>query len=225
MAMQQLLDRGMVIGFASGRGRSLHSDLRQWVSAESWERVVVGLYNGAIHLGLNEELHDLREPTAWSSAVVDALQDVSNAAEVAIEERGRQVSLSVVSGALCHGVLAAAARARLEMAQVRATVVASGHSIDIIESHSSKGAISREVEERAGGAALTIGDQGQLGGNDYELLKASSWTLSVDRCSADPRSCWFAGSGADVGPDLLLRYLRALRPRGGVFAVTGLAVS
>ena len=40
---------------------------------------------------------------------------------------------------------------------------------------------------------LAIGDQGDLGGNDFELLASSRWTLSVDRCSADPARCWWPG--------------------------------
>jgi hypothetical protein len=73
------------------------------------------------------------------------------------------------------------------------------------------------VRERADGAVMAIGDQGHLGGNDFELLAATPWSLSVDRCSADPTRCWNLDSTGRRGPDVLLRYLRALkRQRQGI---------
>ena len=31
---------------------------------------------------------------------------------------------------------------------------------------------------------MAIGNQGHVGGNDFELLAATRWSLSVDRCSS-----------------------------------------
>lgn len=224
-ALAELLDRGLVIGFASGRGRSLHVDLRRWVLESRWPQVVVGLYNGAVLLRLDEVLSELREPSLWSRSVVAAISDAPGMSRLTIEERGTQVSVGVADGVLHQGQLAPLLEHRLLAAGVDAQVVASGHSVDIVQSTSTKIAVADAVEQLAGGEAMAVGDQGQLGGNDHALLARTAATLSVDRCSADPSTCWFAASGDRVGPDLLVRYLRALRRRRNGFALTGLKIS
>ncbi|MCP9491573.1 MAG: hypothetical protein MSC31_17115 [Solirubrobacteraceae bacterium MAG38_C4-C5] len=221
----ELLRRGLVVGFASGRGRSLHADLQRWVPPALWPQVVVGLYNGAVRLRLDDELPDLRELSAWSRAVVAAVADVHQAWRLDVEERGAQVSVAISEGMMHHGQLIPLLRDRLDDAGIAAQVVASGHSVDIVEPSSTKTAVADAVEQFAGGAVLAVGDQGQLGGNDHALLARTDWTLSVDRCSADPARCWFAGAGDLVGPDLLVSYVKALRKRRDGFAVTGITVS
>ncbi len=224
-ALEILLRQGLVLGVASGRGRSLHADLRRWVPVQHWAQVVVGLYNGGVQLRLDEDLPRLREPTAWSRAVTSAVGDAPAAWRLKVDERGVQVSVSVATGVLHHGQLATLLQARLAEAGVEAQVVASGHSVDILEPVSSKTSVADAVERRAGGVVLAIGDQGQLGGNDHALLASTSSSLSVDRCSADPLTCWFIGSGEYVGPDLLRRYIKSLRKRRGGFAMTGAEIS
>jgi hypothetical protein len=221
--LRGILDAGALLGFASGRGRSLHSDLRQWVPEPHWDRVIVGLYNGGVVLTLADDLPDLREPTAWSHAAAEAIRATPTAENLDVVERGAQVSVAAL-GCGNTAVLAATVWDQLTSAGVPARVCASGHSIDVIPPTSTKLAVAERVEQRAGGSALAIGDQGQVGGNDHELLARGPFTLSVDRCSADPGSCWFAGAGDRVGPALLARHLKSLRPRRGGLALTGMQV-
>lgn len=224
-ALRDLLARGLVVGFASGRGRSLHTDLRRWVPAALWPQVVVGLYNGAVQLRLNDELPDLREPSDWSRSVIIALGNVPGVRRLEVTERGAQVSVGIAEGVLHHGQLAPVLRDRLEESGVDGQVVTSGHSVDIVMQSSTKTAVADAVEQFGGGAVLAVGDQGQLGGNDHALLARTRWTLTVDRCSADPSRCWFAGTGDRNGPALLVSYLQALRKRRDGFAVIGVAAS
>ena len=51
----RLLDAGILIGFATGRGKSLHNTTRQWLPRRHWSRVHVGLYNGTISLRLSDD--------------------------------------------------------------------------------------------------------------------------------------------------------------------------
>jgi hypothetical protein len=220
-ALRAKMDYGITVGFASGRGRSLYSELRNWVPASAWSRVIVGLYNGAIRVRLDEELPDLRASSPWSEAVVAALGD---GLRRAVEERAHQVSVGAI-GARAVGSLAADIRVRLDSEGVPARVVSSGHSVDIIEPATSKTAVLDAVREASDGQVLSIGDQGQPGGNDFELLSRTRWSLSVDRCSADPASCWFAGDGDQIGPSLLVDYLDRLRRRRGGFALQGLLIA
>ena len=63
----------------------------------------------------------------------------------------------------------------------------------------------------AGLDVLAIGDQGHLGGNDFELLAATELSLSVDTCSPDPTRCWNLDLSGQRGPDVLVRYLDAVQ--------------
>ncbi len=223
-ALRGLLESRMILGFASGRGKSLHADLRRWIPETDWPNVIVGMYNGAVQISLDQSLPDLRAPSPWSGAVMSALQKLPLCDRLDIEERGAQVKVEPRDGILDRGVFVEALRACFEDAKIEAQVVASGHSVDVISTETSKTTIIDAVGSACGGAdsVLAIGDQGQVGGNDHALLAFSPWSLTVDRGSADPTRCWFAGSGEKVGPDLLLRYLKSLQRRRGGFALKGL---
>ncbi len=219
--LHRLLDEGMVVGFASGRGQSLHTDLRRWLPQSLWSRVVLGLYNGAVLARLDEALGDLRTTSSWSSAVVAALKELPFRSNVEIEERGAQVTIGVVKGAFADGRLDQLVRDQLWTAGVAAQVVASGHSLDVVSPFTRKTSVIEAVREFCDGEVLSVGDQGQPGGNDHALLAHSEFSLTVDRCSADPSRCWYAGSGEHVGPGLFVRYLKALRSRQEGFAFKG----
>ena len=224
LALLGLLSEGMTVGLASGRGKSLHRDLRKWIPKKHWPDVIVGLYNGAVRLWLDESLPDLRPPTPWSEEVVRAIDQPLVRERIEIEERGAQVSVTL-SDAVFHDGLASLLRARLASAGVAAQVVSSGHSVDIVATTTCKTAVTESVGERIEGREiLAIGDQGQIGGNDHALLAFGSWSLTVDAGSGDPTRCWFGGNGDRVGPDLLLRYLKKLKRRREGFTIKGLPV-
>ena len=90
-------------------------------------------------------------------------------------------------------------------------VLESAHAVDIVPADVTKAAVVAQVATLAAGPVLTIGDQGQLGGNDFALLACQPHSLSVDRCSADPTRCWNLADPGVTGPDALLGYLAALR--------------
>jgi hypothetical protein len=90
-------------------------------------------------------------------------------------------------------------------------VVTSAHSLDVLPAASTKVALLARVIDASGGAALAIGDQGHLGGNDFALLAAQDLTMSVDRSSPDPTRCWRLVTPL-TGPQALYRYLAALEP-------------
>ena len=43
-----VVERGAWLGFASGRGSSLHRELRRVIPEQLWSRVYAGMYNGAL---------------------------------------------------------------------------------------------------------------------------------------------------------------------------------
>ena len=89
--------------------------------------------------------------------------------------------------------------------------------MDVLDARAGKQDLLSLVLKQTQGTVIAIGDQGQPGGNDFELLAAIRSTLSVDRCSGDPTRCWNLDNRGERGPSLLVRYLRSLRPgRGGI---------
>lgn len=216
----ELLDAGAIIGFASGRGSSLHRDLRAWVPPEFCARVELGLYNGGSTSTLDQEFE---RADGSNEAVADAAKRIKSAPLgrlVEIEQRSQQLAVQPRSSRLASEALAQLVTeivARPPALPLK--IVASAHSVDVVPTDSVKTQTLERVQQRAGSEVLAIGDQGQVGGNDFELLSATTWSLSVDQVSGDPSRCWNLDERGERGPALLCRYLEALRPtrRGIVF--------
>jgi hypothetical protein len=214
----RLLEGGLVVGFASGRGGSLHRDLRRWVPESLWGQVELGLYNGGLGLTLSEECPPRSAPGGDLASAAERLRNSELRDVLAVEEREYQLTIEPRSGASSHvGVLSrlvAELLARPPLLNLKIAV--SAHSVDVIPADSSKIATLGCVRARCDSEVLAVGDQGQLGGNDFDLLAATQFSLSVDRCSADPTRCWNLDTRGMRGVDLLVKYLRALQPgRGG----------
>jgi hypothetical protein len=218
----RILDEGGQIGFASGRGDSLHEALRAALPSHLWNQVTLGLYSGAILLRLDAPIPDQGEPPPALEAVQRRIEELPLASEIVLRSGAHQVRVEPRH----RGHLAVAALANVLESVLRAppalsvVVAASAHSVDVRMSDASKLAVADAVSASAG-EVLSIGDQGHFGGNDFELLARSTMTLSVDRCSSDPTRCWRLTRPADVGPRGLVRYLRAFQTQRGGFAFTG----
>jgi hypothetical protein len=208
----RLLDDGLVVGFATGRGKSLHADTRAWLPERAWPRVHVGLYNGTLLLRLSDDPPDCTVCDGLLAEAADRLEGVSDIHQLVVLRRTSQVSVSTASGCLAGEQLLPLVLSVLARSPVLdCSVVASGHSVDILTAKGGKVSVVDTVRAEAGGEVLAIGDQGQVGGNDFELLASSTTTLSVDRCSADPTRCWNLDRRGDRGPDLLVRYLSSIK--------------
>lgn len=227
-ALDRTLRHGLRIGFASGRGPSLQRDLRAVLDPELWSRVELGFYNGAVLCRLDEEIGDLKHPGPAISAAVDRLRRLPVADMLELEPRCAQLTVGLAAGAwMPAGRLATLVTESLStLPALGVKVVGSGHSVDIVSRRATKTAVVDRIRHLDGPVGVVcIGDQGQLGGNDYELLAHDRWSLSVDQCSSDPSRCWYLDAGRRGGPDLTVRYLDALKPArasGAQLKATGL---
>ncbi len=207
----QLLRGGAMLGFASGRGGSIHRDLRRWVPARYWGRIELGLYNGGRSLRLDEELGGDAGQADAIAVAARRMRATPLASFAKLSVRGYQLGMVPrrTSG-LTVDALAQMAREVVSVPPaLPLKVTASGHSVDVIPADSAKTRTLDRVVAQAEGEVVAFGDQGQAGGNDFELLAATRWSLSVDRVSGDPTRCWNLDSRGERGPELLRRYLRA----------------
>ncbi|MBL8932848.1 MAG: HAD family phosphatase [Kineosporiaceae bacterium] len=208
--VERLLEAGLRIAFASGRGPSLLQSLRQWIPSRHWPQVIVGMYNGAAIHPLSDDVHRQTDPEGDLKGAVEILSDLRDDSWV-VDVRRHQITVTASDAA--PGRLLAlfqCALAREPALQVR--VVASGHSVDILLRDVSK----QRVAEALGcgrGNTLTIGDRGDLGGNDLELLAYGPLSVSVDKVSPDPMRCWNLGAPGQDPSDLTRHYLAAVKVR------------
>jgi hypothetical protein len=213
----RLLRADVVVGIASGRGKSVRQSLQQAIPRRYWARVIVGYYNGS-DVGL---LNDDDAPDGRAEAglelrsVADALSCIASQAEVAV--RPRQITLSPrgrvsVDALWCRVQTVVAARTP------GVAVLRSSHSVDVVAPGVSKMAVVdgvRVVCGRPDGFVLCLGDRGRWPGNDFALLD-SPHALSVDEVSPHSESAWNLAPAGLRGEQACLAYLQCCRPgRGG----------
>ncbi|MCU1376989.1 MAG: hypothetical protein JWO68_4275 [Actinomycetia bacterium] len=207
----RLLELGLRIAFATGRGDSLHRDLRRWVPRDHWGQIDLGLHNGSWRVSLADEVVDPIGEAVWVSEMLSRLEPLQRGGLVSTRTSGRQ--LTVVAGTSIAAVgsirsMCIALAARKPELPVR--VSSSGHSVDIVGRDDGKETFLKELAADRGNI-LAIGDQGALGGNDFEMLASSQLSVSVDRCSADPSRCWNISKADVSGPSALVEVLQKIR--------------
>ena len=242
--LTRLIDDGMVVGVATGRGGSVLDALRAILPERLWANVIIGMYNGGVVCRLTDQPKVDTTPDAAIEAARMALEASPVLGAVA-RIRPRPTQLTVRSahplpdGVLQRFVLEALGIPCMDTfpvpgassptmqttvhAEGRAvSVFASGHTVDVIARRASKLRVVEAVRDviiqdsgRSSGSAgiMTIGDQGQLGGNDCEFL-AHPMGLSVERVSSVFDACWNVAPAGARRTAVLLTYLDALQADG-----------
>jgi hydroxymethylpyrimidine pyrophosphatase-like HAD family hydrolase/fructoselysine-6-P-deglycase FrlB-like protein len=225
--LKELARAGVIIGIATGRGKSVRQDLRRVLPERSlWARVLVGYHNGGEIGWLSDGT--LPPPTDGLDGTLQSLAkamqaDTHLSGLVKLEAKLRQITLELSAEADSDEVWEWAERLANRHADPGVTLVRSSHSIDALAPGVSKSLlvarVRKEITQRGlGGQVLCIGDKGRKPGNDFALLEEPC-SLSVDEVSSNPTTCWnLAGSsGRCVAATIV--YLRSLRIGPGVFTV------
>lgn len=207
-----ILREGTSLTFASGRGRSLHESLKSWIPTRFWDSVDLGLYNGTIRMRLSDDFESVLDCQGDLAAAADRVESLELGVTLKVERRAPQVSVQA-QGLTGAQLLPLVQSIILREPPLSCKAFASGHSVDILPSGAGKASLVGQMTKEHG-PVLAIGDQGQPGGNDFELLAATPWSLSVDQCSPDPSRCWNLDEDGLRGPELLVRYLSALTSTG-----------
>lgn len=217
----RLLESGLFVGIATGRGSSVRRDLQASLPRSVWRRVIIGYYNGAELGPLDDDTHPdgTEEPGPALADLATALRRHSELAEIAMQsDRQYQITLEP-RRAVPENRLWDIANQVIQLRGHRdIEVVRSSHSIDILAPGVSKEHVLKRVAEMLDGkdaaGILKIGDRGRWPGNDFALLR-EPLSLSVDELSVDPATCWNLALRGQRGIEATLRYCRALRAGGG----------
>lgn len=217
-AIQKLLECGIEIRVATGRGKSVGNSFKNSFDKKYWPQIKVGYYNGACILTLGEE----KKLEEWQNKPFDkelkTMEDElkrrlpEQCIRYRFEERSRQLSIegdmtseeSQIVYEICCEII-------WDKLLKDIRVWRSSHSMDIV--------VHREVSKlhviEDPHHTLCIGDYGSMGGNDYELL--TSWaSLSVDKVSRNANSCWNIAPSGVYGLEATLYYLSRITVTNGV---------
>ena len=216
-ALLNVMDNGIAIGIASGRGRSVWHSLRGSLPESVWGQVVVGYYNGGLVLGLNED-----EPpceAAVAPALIRVHEILKGSPQVALfgemTVRPWQITLAPhpnIPLSALHEIV-------LELLAVSdtsgASALRSSHSVDVVPVGTSKLKVVDACSNRlaSGGrsaAVLCIADSGKWFGNDLHLL-SGPLSLSVNECPITASGAWNLAPRGSRGPQATLAYIQAMR--------------
>ncbi len=210
--LARLLRSNVLLGIATGRGRSVRNDLRRLLPDDTWPRVVIGYYNGADLGLLDDDAHpeSAGQPVASIAEVASRLTADTLLSGIAqCEVRRTQVSIRPTT----PGNAPSTWRRVIDIASSgNVAVVRSSHSIDVLAQSVTKTTVVDHLAAlvAADQHVLAIGDKGEWPGNDFALL-STRYSLSVDEASVNPATCWNIAPRSSRGAAAALHYLRSLR--------------
>lgn len=213
--LERLLAAGVIVGFATGRGDSLHADLRKRIVNHAlWPKIILGLYSGSHISSLDSpvpaSLQDTRfqELVNWLDAI-GLLQQLVTKPKI----DGGQMGLRISNHSGRVRTLAAIHYWIRLTKKAEWRAYCSGHSIDVITENIGKAkvvnSIAKQTDSDPQSEILRIGDSGDFDGNDFELLN-EGLSLSVSSVSPLPGACWNLLPKEYHGPVGTLYYLSSL---------------
>lgn len=217
-ALLPLLENGIQIVVATGRGKSVGDSFMNSFDQKYWPQITVGYYNGACPLPLGEE----DKLKAWKKKPFDSELKVlsdelqrrlpENCIQYELTARNLQLSIEEVTSDSDAELLYNTCREIIWDKQLKGIRLwRSSHSMDIVVYH----VVSKLNVIDNPDTTLCIGDYGSVEGNDYEML-TSKYSLSVDKVSKNTESCWNIAPSGVYGLDATLYYLSHLIAKDGV---------
>jgi len=218
-ALNNLLTQGITIGVATGRGRSVQKSLRQVIDKEFWDSVIIGNYNGSIILPLKSDLPHFKNTSSKTLRQAHDLitKDCILTEQVNIELRSKQISITPKMKLIRQPIYKRVLEILSQLRNIKITQ--SCHSVDILDPDVSKTQVVEVLRKKINDGKsniLIVGDQGQYGGNDFELLSLP-YSLSVDKISSSPTTCWNLSPIGLRGAKSTLAILRSLEVEYSAF--------
>jgi hydroxymethylpyrimidine pyrophosphatase-like HAD family hydrolase len=223
----KILNKGFIIGIASGRGKSIRDDLQKQIPKQYWDSVVLAYYNGSDVGILSDNSLPIKDIKTHISLLklIEAIK--SNAYlndKLKIEERPLQLVIDIANKFEWAKVKPALYHLLMSLRLTDIQMVVSSHSCDIIIKPQvtklniidtvKKLALNKNISDEC----ICIGDCGQYQGNDFELL-TYPFSLSVDEVSYDPNSCWNFSRPGMKGVNSTIEYLAKFKFYKDYFAI------
>ncbi len=215
--LSRLLECGVTIGVATGRGQSVKNDLRNIIAEKYWTRIFVGYYNGSDIGLLNNNVHpeknlDMHPALARLLPIFDKNAYFGQMATY--EPRPMQITFSPIGSVSLKSLFAFLHNLVEISKQSGIQIFESSHTIDMLAPGVSKLNLVKAIEDEMGKShvrcnVLCIGDKGEWPGNDYALL-SGKYSLSVDTVSSEADSCWNLAPEGYRGVQATMHYLSRL---------------
>ncbi|WP_047218796.1 HAD-IIB family hydrolase [Delftia lacustris] len=186
--VMRLLDAGIIVGIASGRGDSIQEHLRDVLPSEAWSKVHLGLYNGGWIGLLGDEIDKgavTNEFLSHVRRILGRLESLGVPIERVRETYPHQISVRFKEGANAENMWFVIADSLRQAGLDPSTVVRSKHSVDVLAANVNKSHLVANMIQARGidpYEIVTMGDQGAWPGNDASLLE-HRFSLSVDQPS------------------------------------------
>lgn len=215
--LERLLSAGIVVGFATGRGDSLHTGntgLRERINPALWSKVILGLYSGSHTSALDSPVPASKQDDRFQD-LVKWLDSSGLLQQLATNPKidGGQMGLRISNHSARVRTLAAINYWIRLTDKSGWRAYCSAHSIDVITENIGKAnvvnSIAKQTDSDPQSEILRLGDSGDFDGNDFELLN-EGLSLSVSSVSPLPGACWNLLPKECHGPIGTLYYLSSL---------------
>ena len=224
-ALTRIIENGIIVGIASGRGRSLGVSLKESLDCSHWDKVIVGYYSGSHVLKLNAGVPVKKRPApSHLMEFLDLLQKHPLISQLCrIEIATHQISLTPFRKVSLTLVQELVQELSTKRNSLDISVKRSSHAIDVLGPQVSKMSVVKaclaDVKKSGqSGETLCIGDSGTWCGNDFHLL-SSPLSLSVAECPKHSLWAWNLSAPGHLGPDATLDYFKAMQFKNGLFSV------
>ena len=210
--IRRLMDSGISIAFATGRGGSIGEMLRHSLPQSYHEQILVGYYNGAWIVPLSTDIRVAPPPE--DAAIAEArrrLVSLDNFFHGHWVPKEAMLQLTIPRAKLveegrCVSWLYEG------LADLPLRILRSGHSVDVFPAWASKRDVVGQIRKHfviPEAQVLCIGDRGERFGNDHELLEGP-FGVSVGEVCDRLDTCWNLTPESSSGPAGLLLMLKAL---------------
>lgn len=213
--LNQYLSKGIQIGIATGNGEYIAQEIRIKIHSDYWNNVIMGYYNGGfiIPLGFNKSFSDLQaSPPEDFKKMINFIDNYIPKGKICsdgiVDNNPFQLNFfsDEDDGTFYVDLLKKYIREHTVL-----KILQSPHSFDVVPTCSSKLNVCNYMCQNGLNPheILTIGDSGNYGGNDYELLNRK-YSLSVDQVSGSIDNCWNFSPCNIQNLDATLFYLEKL---------------
>lgn len=220
--LRRLLDAGISVGVASGRGDSIQQHLRDVLPSDVWSKVHLGLYNGGWIGLLGDDIQRqviTNEFLSHVRRILGRLEGLGVPIERVRETYPHQISVRFKEGVDAENMWFVIADSLRQAGLDTSTVVRSKHSVDVLAVNVNKAhLVANMIQARSIDPyqVVTMGDQGAWPGNDSSLLE-HRFSLSVDQPSRRLDRGWKLAPHHKRDVDATLWYLQ----RAEIDAATG----